>query len=148
MAFGFGKKKKELEDWEEEEEELPPLPGLPEEEFAEEEFEAAPVLKPEPFIGARPEFGEVPPPRPVPSMRAPEVPLKRAPVFIKIDKYKELMKTVHAMEDKIAELEDTLGKISSIKSKERDIIEGLGALLSEAKGKVTEVSSKILKPEA
>jgi len=144
MAFGFGKKKKD-DLFEDEELGLPPLPGLPEEEELglpeeeeEEEFEMpAPPIRPM----RQPSMPSVPT-----KPAKPTRPLERAPVFIKIDKYKELMKTVQSMQTKIDELQDTLEKISSIKSKEKEIIEGWGSLLTEVKGKVSEVNSKILRP--
>src|SRR3989344_2252448 len=48
---------------------------------------------------------------------------------------------------KIDELKNTLDKISQIKTKEAEIIEGWNALLQEAQEKVTDVESKLTTPD-
>ena len=49
--------------------------------------------------------------------------------------------------EKIDELKNTLDKISQIKTKEAEIIEGWNALLQEAQEKVTDVESKLTTPD-
>jgi hypothetical protein len=74
------------------------------------------------------------------------MPDKRAQVFVRIDKYRQAIKTIENMQRKMAELQDTLKKISVIKNKEAEIIEGWAALLMEAKDKIDDVNTKLLRP--
>ncbi|MGC8940681.1 MAG: hypothetical protein ACP5IJ_02905 [Candidatus Nanoarchaeia archaeon] len=144
MALFFKKKKEE-----EESKELPPLPPLPSEEELKlpepeeaEEGEAFPSKIPQvPKLAAPP----APPAMPAPPIIAPE---ERATVFIRLDKYKDIMKTISEMESKLTELKETLDKIASIKNREAEIIDGWAAMLTEAKTKLDEVHSKLTKPEA
>ena len=113
--------------------ELPPLPPAPE---MEEELPEFPEL-------------EAPPIRRY--TRAPMAPREIAPpeeakVFVRIDKYRDIMKTIEGMEYKMDELHRTLNKISGIKNKEFEIVEGWAAMLAEAKAKLDEVSSKLVTP--
>lgn len=124
---------------------LPPVPGVPE----------VPALGDEP---APPPMRVSKMPRGIPKIRPAELltpvisqeemePAK-AKVFVRIDKYKDIMNTIDNMQHKINELQKTLNKISSIKTREAEIIAGWNALLSEAKNKVDEVSGKLIRPEA
>ncbi len=144
MAFFFRKKK------EDELPELPPLPPLPEEEGMEqqefsmnEEENISPAGLP-PF----------PPPIQAPATMPPRLmPLPRpagitetATVFVKIDKYKEIMQMVDSMNTKLEDLRHNLDKISAIKQRESEIIQGWNALLSESKAKIDELNRKLLRP--
>jgi hypothetical protein len=129
--------------------ELPPLPPLPgEEELSETPYtpepaprarrSGAPVI-PEMSMGA-----PMPEPRPMPM--AP--PSDKATVFVRIDKYRDIMKTITDMESKVEELKATLDRISSIKGREAEIVDGWNAMLQDAKAKLDDVHSKLTKPEA
>lgn len=131
MAFLFKKKKEEeLPPFEG----LPPLPPLPGEE-------AAGFPQPQRLMPPPPEF----PPFPKPQEARVAVP-ERATVFVRVDKYKEIMQTIESMQRKVDELQNTLNKIAAIKEKEAEIIHGWGAMLQETKSKVDEVNAKLLRP--
>jgi|TARA_Y100000034_G_scaffold27310_1_gene32580 hypothetical protein len=66
-----------------------------------------------------------------------------AKVFVRLDKYSDILKTINTMEAKINELQNALGKISTIKQSEQQVIESWNALISEARDKVSEVNSKL-----
>ncbi len=66
-----------------------------------------------------------------------------AKVFVRLDKYSDILRTINAMEAKINELQNALGKISTIKQSEQQVIESWNALINEAKDKVEEVNSKL-----
>ena len=148
------KKKKEEEDilpMMPEAEELPELPPLPgEEEFPETEpiMPKAPKMK-EPMLPPMPEYHE---PKPFLSMPSPpQIPQMPAPgpatVFVRIDKYKDVMETIGTMQEKLEELRATLNAISAIKSKESEIIDGWNAMLQQTKAKIDEVNAKLAKPQ-
>ena len=119
--------------------ELPPLPPMP----GEEEMLTPPAMPRMPRM-ARP-MPDFQMPAPMPQM--PAMPsAERATVFVRIDKYKDVMRTIDSMHAKMDELRSTLDKISMIKGKEAEIIDGWNALLSEAKSKLDEASAKMLKP--
>jgi len=135
------KKKKELEEIETRPE-LPPLPPLPEEMEAPElpELEEElPMVRPMRMA-----------PMPREEVVCPPCPPSRSElvkVFVRIDKYKEVMKEIESMQHKVSELQKTLNKISSIKEREAEIITGWNALLAEAKAKIDEVDHKLMRPE-
>jgi len=141
MVFDFLKKKKddELPSMEE----LPPLPPLPD----EEQFPM-----PQPVQMQRQAYPSLPdlPPLPMLSpIRGPEkssVTSDKATVFVRVDKYREIMQTIESMQRKVDELQATLDKIASIKEKEAEIIHGWGAMLTEAKNKIDEVNGKLQRP--
>ena len=139
MAFLFGPKKKlEEEDLGEEDFGLPPLPP---EENEYEEMPAEQMTKPAPV---RP---SIQPTQITPSMASrSKAPTRAAKIFVRIDKYKDIVATIEAMNEKINNLQNTLNNISAIKTKEAEIISGWGALLADAKAKADEVSEKLLKP--
>ncbi|MBI4096071.1 MAG: hypothetical protein HY438_04375 [DPANN group archaeon] len=141
MAFFFKKKKEdELLD-------LPPLPPLPEDEgmeqqgfpMDEEESQGMPPLPPM----------QAPPAMPPPQMPRFQKPMgipETATVFVKIDKYKEIMQMVDSMNTKLEDLRHNLDKISAIKQRESEIIQGWNAMLSESKTKIDELNRKLLRP--
>ena len=149
MSF-FKKKKEDLPPMPD----LPPLPPLPDVSKAPE-IPAMPALPemtqeiaPEPIkLPAMPKVEQT---RaiPFPDLEA-EVPRQEAAkVFVRIDKYRDVMHIIANMQHKLHELQRTLDKISSIKTREAEIITGWNALLAEAKSKVDDVSGKLVKPEA
>ena len=150
----FSKKKKEFDDLppipeSEEFAELPPLPPMPgDEEFATESLPKNPKMK-----GM--EFNQFPQERPMPEFMMPQMPQTPtlspqistgATVFVRIDKYKDVMSTVEAMQEKLEELKSTLNAIAAIKGKEAEIIDGWNAMLQQTKAKVDEVNAKLSKP--
>jgi len=143
MAF-FKKKRPEEEDFSlpplPEGEELPSLPPLP----GEEELPPFPEEVPQqrrmrPAGPAIPETSWQP---------TPTIERSAATVFVKLDKYRDIMRTVSEIDDKLAELKGTLDRISSIKSREGEIIDGWAAMLNDAKSRIDDVHSKLTKPEA
>lgn len=79
--------------------------------------------------------------QPMPTQTTPQS--TGAKVFVRLDKYSDILRTINAMEAKINELQNALGKISTIKQSEQQIIESWNALINEAKDKVEEVNSKL-----
>jgi len=137
MAFLFGPKKEKIE--EDEDFNLPPLP--PEEESEYEELPAEPMTKPVPIRPIQPvALAPIQPQRSSQSLK------KSAKIFVRIDKYKDIVATIEAMDEKMKNLQETLNKISAIKAKEAEIISGWGTLLSDAKAKSDEINEKLLKP--
>lgn len=149
MPF-FKKKKEELPPLPD----LPPLPPLPEVTKTpkvpvpeiEEEVAPAPIKLPTiPKVLPKVEKTRA---IPFPEIEEEMPRHEAAKVFVRIDKYKDVMHTIDNMQHKLHELQKTLDKISSIKTREAEIISGWNALLAEAKTKVDEVNSKLIKPEA
>ena len=66
-----------------------------------------------------------------------------AKVFVRLDKYSDILKTINNMESKINELQNALGKITSIKDSEQQIIGSWNNLINEARDRVAEVNSKL-----
>ena len=116
---------------------LPPLPRIekPSEAKLASSFPARPM--PKVTISAKPKA-------------APTAPAlsKKANVFVRIDKYKNVINIIETIRHELVELDNTLNKIKGLKSKETEIISGWDALLTEAKTKLEEVNSKLFEPEA
>ncbi len=66
-----------------------------------------------------------------------------AKVFVRLDKYSDILKTINKMESKINELQNALGQITSIKDSEQQIIGAWNNLINEARDRVAEVNSKL-----
>jgi len=66
-----------------------------------------------------------------------------AKVFVRLDKYSDILKTINNMESKINELQNALGQITSIKDSEQQIISSWNNLINEARDRVAEVNSKL-----
>ena len=79
--------------------------------------------------------------QPMPTQAAPQS--TGAKVFVRLDKYSDILRTINTMEAKINELQNALGRISTIKQSEQQVIESWNALINEAKDKVEEVNSKL-----
>jgi len=104
------------------EDELPPLPD-----------ENAPE-QPQPTTPTQPEAA----PNQQPTASQPG-----AKVFVRLDKYSDILKTINKMESKINELQNALGQITSIKDSEQQIIGAWNNLINEARDRVAEVNSKL-----
>lgn len=131
--------------------ELPPLPPLPgEEELSEVPPAPEPMPAPKGRRSAAPVIPEMSMGAPMPEPRSVPManPSDKATVFVRIDKYRDIMKTIMDMESKVEELKATLDRISSIKGREAEIVDGWNAMLQDAKEKLDDVHSKLTKPEA
>ncbi len=87
---------------------------------------------------------------PLPESSEPTAPAEKptasqpgAKVFVRLDKYSDILKTINNMESKINELQNALGKITSIKDSEQQIIASWNNLINEARDRVAEVNSKL-----
>jgi hypothetical protein len=147
MAF-FKKKKIEEMEAPSLPEELPPLPPLP----GEEELPPIPETKmpknSERVKPIAPQIPEVSMAAQTPTWQPVSVERPAATVFVKLDKYRDIMKTISEIDNKLAELKETLDRIAAIKTREGEIIDGWAAMLNEAKSKIDDVASKLTKPEA
>lgn len=136
---------------------LPPLPGVSPRDSAPGKMDALPPLPPAvkkaPSVKvdlpplpstSLPPLPSGPSPSPLGPAKAkkPAAP-ERAPVFIRLDKYQEILDTVNQMESRINNLQNAIKKIGDIKSKEQDIISNWTALLTEARQKVNNVNSSL-----
>lgn len=66
-----------------------------------------------------------------------------AKVFVRLDKYNEIIGTVNNMESKVNDLQNALKKINEIRDAEQQIIDSWSNLINEAREKVNEVTSKL-----
>ncbi len=66
-----------------------------------------------------------------------------AKVFIRLDKYTEIINTINTMESKINELKNALTKINDLRNSEQQLVDSWNKLVDEAQAKVNDVSSKL-----
>ena len=80
----------------------------------------------------------LPAPQPIP-----EGPKPGAKVFIRLDKYTEIISTINSMESKINELKNAINKINDLRNAEQQLVDSWNRLVDEAQEKVNDVSSKL-----
>ncbi len=83
---------------------------------------------------------ESPLPSPQPIQSGPK---PGAKVFIRLDKYTEIISTINNMESKINELKNAIGKINDLRNAEQQLVDSWNKLVDEAQAKVNDVSSKL-----
>jgi len=83
---------------------------------------------------------ESPLPSPQPMQSGPK---PGAKVFIRLDKYTEIISTINNMESKINELKNAIGKINDLRNAEQQLVDSWNKLVDEAQAKVNDVSSKL-----
>ncbi len=69
-----------------------------------------------------------------------------AQVFVKIDEYKDVLRTVGLIKDKLNEAKDTLAKVKELKSQEDSELGGWESKLSEIEGKIEGIDSVLFEP--
>ncbi len=162
-------KKKDEQERQDEFSDLPPLPPMPEDgggfpPIDMPEDQGAPPLPPLPELPPLPGRQQsqsqmqlqMAPPMPYPSL-PPLPPMQQgqqpaaseqatATVFVRLDKYKDIMRTIENLQLRLDDLQRSLSKISSIKQKESEIMQGWGALMTESREKIDQLNQKLLKP--
>ncbi len=114
--------------------ELPPLPGRQQSQ-SQMQLQMAPPMAypPLPALPPMPQAG-------------PTQSEATATVFVRLDKYKDIMRTIENLQLRLDDLQRSLSKISSIKQKESEIMQGWGALMTESREKIDQLNQKLLKP--
>tara|TARA_Y100000004_G_scaffold45167_1_gene49596 strand:+ start:50 stop:592 length:543 start_codon:yes stop_codon:yes gene_type:complete len=64
-------------------------------------------------------------------------------VFIRVDKYNDVLKTVNNMEHKINELKHTISRLTEVRNNEQKLIDSWNSLIQEAESRIQEVTSKL-----
>ncbi len=80
---------------------------------------------------------------PLPSSQPEASPRPGAKVFIRLDKYTEIINTINNMEAKINELKNAITKINDLRNAEQQLVDSWNKLVDEAQAKVNDVSSKL-----
>lgn len=129
-------------------EDLPPLPEAPKPYYhpaLPKKYEApTPVHKLEPLT---------PPPRPIKNKSYDDVSTVsvrediKAPVFVKVDKYREVLEVIDSLKKDLKQLSKSLGALRDSKTKEDEIITGWNGLLSEIATKLDKIDSGLFEPE-
>ena len=71
----------------------------------------------------------------------------KAPVFVRIDKYKEVLNSVKSLRGDLEKLNVSLDSLRESKSKEEEIIAGWNGLLSEVASKLNRIDDELFEPE-
>ena len=64
-------------------------------------------------------------------------------VFVRLDKYNEVIKTVNNMEHKINELRHTISRLNEVRNNEQKLIDSWNSLIEEAESRIRDVTSKL-----
>lgn len=139
----FSKKMPENED-------LPPLPKPPTPYQDQPLPKKQPPEFPFPKIQSGSELPEIPEipaaaPRPLPKPAAKELP--RAPIFIRVDKYKDVLDVIDSLKKDLKLLGKSLDSLKNSKEKEDEIIAGWNGLLSEVASKLDKIDMGLFEPE-
>lgn len=70
-----------------------------------------------------------------------------APVFVKVDEYKEILDVLDMIKDKIKEIRDTLGSINSLRNEEDAELVMWNNTISEIEKKVDSIDKTMFEPE-
>lgn len=71
----------------------------------------------------------------------------KAPAFVRIDNYKNVMNALQATKEKIVQAKALLAKIAEIKSEEDAIVANWNAALDAVEERVAESDAALLEPE-
>ncbi|MBI4141951.1 hypothetical protein HY484_03440 [Candidatus Woesearchaeota archaeon] len=71
----------------------------------------------------------------------------KAPAFVRVDNYKNVMNTLGVAKEKIAQAKALLAKIAEVKSEEDAIVANWNAALDAVEERVAECDSALLEPE-
>lgn len=71
-----------------------------------------------------------------------------AQVFVKIDEYKDVLRTVGLIKDKLNEAKNTLAKVKELKRQEDSELEGWDSKLSEIESKVEGIDRILFEPSS
>jgi len=69
-----------------------------------------------------------------------------AQVFVKIDEYKDVLRTVGLIKSKLNDAKTTLQKVKELKSQEDAELEGWGSKLGEIEGKIEGIDKILFEP--
>lgn len=70
-----------------------------------------------------------------------------APIFVKIDEYKDVLDITGMIRNKLDEAKKTLGKINELKNHEDSELESWGRALSEIERKIDFIDKALFEPE-
>ena len=73
--------------------------------------------------------------------------LEKAPIFIKIEEYKDFINFVGLIKEKIEEINKALTKIKEIKKKEDEELASWKSSLTTTETKINEVNKSLFEPE-
>lgn len=73
--------------------------------------------------------------------------MDKAPVFIKIDEYRQVVELLAQTKDKVQQARSLLQKLTDIKNQEDEQLANWSKELDEVEQKVTEVDKAIVEPE-
>ena len=71
-----------------------------------------------------------------------------APVFVRIDEYKDVLEIMGLIKDKLNEARDTLGKINELKNEEDSELEIWNTTLEDIEKKIEQIDKELFEPEA
>ena len=72
--------------------------------------------------------------------------MAEAQVFVKIDEYKDVLRTVGLIKDKLNEAKNTLGKVKELKQQEDVELEVWDGKLSEIENKIVGIDDILFEP--
>lgn len=72
--------------------------------------------------------------------------MAEAQVFVKIDEYKDVLRTVGLIKDKLNEAKNTLAKVKELKKQEDSELEGWDSKLGEIESKIEGIDHILFEP--
>ena len=74
--------------------------------------------------------------------------MAEAQVFVKIDEYKDVLRTVGLIKDKLSEAKDTLAKVKELKTQEDSELAEWDGKLSDIEGKIEGIDQILFEPSS
>ncbi|MBI2654578.1 hypothetical protein HYX02_07285 [Candidatus Woesearchaeota archaeon] len=70
-----------------------------------------------------------------------------APVFVKVDEYKEILDVLDMVKSKVREIKDTLSSINSLRNEEDAELQAWNTAISEIEKKIESIDQVMFEPE-
>ena len=70
-----------------------------------------------------------------------------APIFVKVDEYKEMLEVLEMIKGKVSEIRQTLGNINSMRDQENAEVATWSNTISDIEKKIDEIDKLMFEPE-
>jgi hypothetical protein len=67
--------------------------------------------------------------------------MENVPIYVKVDKYKELLEVLHAINAKLGQVDKTVEKINSLKAQEEAQLQAWSDNLADIKGRLERINN-------
>ena len=74
--------------------------------------------------------------------------MEKMPIYVKIEKYEDVLDVISLIKDKMASIKETFGKIESLKAAENAKLDEWRKNIGEIEGRIVNIDRILYEPEA